>query len=160
MHSKLTETLTTLLTPAVQGAGYELVDLQWKHEQGGWVLRVMIDKPVGSIGHDDCERVSREVSALLDVHDVIKPHYSLEVSSPGLDRPLRTPQHFARFIGQKARVRLQHGLDGRRNFAGTIVDVGADTVTLDVDGAPFTLPLSDLEKANLEFQFPKPSTGR
>src|SRR5262245_10603222 len=127
MNPKLVDTLTPLLTPAVEGAGYELVELHWKHEPGGWVLRAMIDKPVGAIGHDDCERVSRELSASLDVNDVIPHHYSLEVSSPGLDRPLRTAQQFGRFLGQKARVRLHTGLSGRRNFAGIIVGVERDT---------------------------------
>ena len=155
MNSKLVDTLTPLLTPAIEGAGYELVDLQWKRETGAWVLRALIDKPVGLISHDDCTRVSRELSAVLDVNDVISHHYTLEVSSPGLDRPLRTAQHFGRFIGQKARVRLQTGVSGRRNFAGIIVGVEGNTVTLDVGGTSFDLPLSDLERANLEYQFPK-----
>ncbi len=158
-QDKITETLTTILQPPVEGAGYELVDVSFKREPLGWVLRVFIDNPNG-VGHSDCERVSRELSAVLDVHDVINHAYSLEVSSPGLDRPLRTAEHFARFVGQKAHVRLRgQGLGGRRNFAGTIRSVspspsGGD-VTLDVDGATFTLPLADLERANLEYQFPK-----
>jgi len=149
----IAERAREIILPPVEAAGYELVDVQWKHEQGGWVLRVMVDKP-GGVGHADCERVSREVSVVLDVHDVINHAYILEVSSPGLDRPLRTLDHFRRFIGSKARVRLRQGLDGRRNFAGTIVtvDAGANTATLEVEGREYALPLGDLEKANLQFE--------
>jgi ribosome maturation factor RimP len=155
-----TDTLRSILIPPVEGAGYELVDLHFKREQAGWVLRIFIDSPHG-VGHADCERVSRELSAVLDVNDVISHAYTLEVSSPGLDRPLRTAEHFARFVGHKARVRLHQGVGGRRNFAGTIRGVTpSGEVTLDVDGAAFTLPLADLERANLEFQFPKSGPGR
>jgi ribosome maturation factor RimP len=142
-----------IILPPVEAAGYELVDVQWKHEQGGWVLRVLVDKP-GGIGHSDCERVSRELSVVLDVHDVVSHAYSLEVSSPGLDRPLRTADHFRRFIGSKARVRLLQGIDGRRNYTGVIVavDAAAGTVTLEVDGQEHVLPLADLDKANLQFE--------
>jgi ribosome maturation factor RimP len=156
-QNKTTDTLATILRPPVEGAGYELVDLELKREPSGWVLRVFIDGANG-VGLNDCERVSREISAVLDVNDVITHAYNLEVSSPGLDRPLRNAEHFARFVGQKARVRLRQGVGGRRNFAGTIraVDPSGVDVTLEVDGAAFTLPLSDLERANLEYQFPKP----
>ncbi|HKA90511.1 MAG TPA: ribosome maturation factor RimP [Haliangiales bacterium] len=150
------ETLTAIIEPPVEGAGYELVDLAYVREPHGWVVRVFIDGPHG-VAHADCERVSRELSAVLDVHDVIPHAYTLEVSSPGLDRPLRTAAHFARFVGQKARVKLHHGVGGRRNFSGTIraVSPSGTDVTLDVDGAAFVLPLADLERANLEYRFPK-----
>jgi ribosome maturation factor RimP len=143
-----------VVQPAVEAAGYELVDVQWKHEQGGWVLRVYADKP-GGVGLGDCERISRELSALLDVHDVVSAAYSLEVSSPGLDRPLVTAAHFRRFLGKKARVRLRQGIEGRRNYAGTIVSVEGDgsAVTLEVDGREHRLPLDDLDRANLEIDF-------
>jgi ribosome maturation factor RimP len=125
-----------VIQPPIEGAGYELVDVQWKHEPGGWVLRVFVDKEPGGIGLSDCERVSRELSAVLDVNDIITCAYSLEVSSPGLERPLVTAAHFRRFLGKKARVRLHQGVDGRRNYAGTIVSVDGDAnqVTLEVDG--------------------------
>jgi ribosome maturation factor RimP len=140
-----------VVQPAVEAAGYELVDVQWKHEQGGWVLRVFVDQP-GGVGLADCERVSRELSALLDVHEVVSAAYSLEVSSPGLDRPLVTAAHFRRFLGKRARVRLRQGIEGRRNYAGTIVSVEGDgsAVTLEVDGREHRLPLVDLDRANLE----------
>jgi ribosome maturation factor RimP len=154
MPHPLNDKVREVVTPVVQGAGYELVDVEWKHEQGGWVIRLFIDKPDG-ISHEDCEQVSRQVSATLDVHDVVPHTYNLEVSSPGLDRPLRTSDHFRRFVGQKARVKLRDGLEGRRNFSGVIVSAEDSAVTMEVDGKQYTLPLSDLEKANLDWQFQK-----
>jgi ribosome maturation factor RimP len=140
----------------VEGAGYELVEIEWKHEAGGWVCRLFVDKPDGGVSLDDCDRVSRAVSAVLDGADVIPQAYSLEVSSPGLDRPLRTVEHFRRFRGEKAKVRLVSGVDGRRNFSGTIVAVAEEPpprVVMEVDGKEYTVPLDDLDRANLVYEF-------
>jgi ribosome maturation factor RimP len=154
MPNPLAEKIREVVTPPTEAAGYELVDVEWKREQGGWILRVFIDGP-GGIRHDDCERVSRELSAVLDVSNVIPHAYSLEVSSPGLNRPLRTLSHFRRHVGHVARVRLMTGVEGRRNFKGKIVGVvdTDDKIIVDVDGREWVLPLADLEKANLEWEF-------
>ena len=154
MPHPLLDKIREVVTAPTEAAGYELVDIEWKHEQGGWVLRVFIDGP-GGIRHDDCERVSRDLSAVLDVADVIPNAYSLEVSSPGLNRPLRTLSHFRRHVGQVARVRLHTGVEGRRNFKGKIVGVvdTDDKIIIDVDGREWVLPLDDLDKANLEWEF-------
>jgi ribosome maturation factor RimP len=131
------------------------VELEFKREPGGWVVRVYIDRTDGTlVSIEDCERVSRELSPVLDVADVIPQAYSLEVSSPGLDRPLRTPEHFRRFVGERAKIKLALGVDGRKNFTGTIVAVpDNDHLDIDVDGQRFTLPLGDLDKANLVYNF-------
>jgi len=163
MNQDVAAKVHALVSPAVEAAGYELVEAQWKHEQSGWVVRLLIDKtPTSSagrtpegVGHNDCERVSREVSALLDVHDVIPHAYSLEVSSPGLDRPLVRPAHFRRFLGQPAKVRLKTGVDGRKNFTGTLVDADETRIVLEVDGKETTLPLADLDRANLLYVAPE-----
>jgi ribosome maturation factor RimP len=146
-----------LVEPAVEAAGYELVEAQWKHEPGGWVIRLLIDNPASSVGLSDCERVSREVSVLLDVHDVVPHAYSLEVSSPGLDRPLLKPSHFRRFVGKRAKVRLRSGVAGRRNFTGKIVKADEAQILLEVDGKEQELPLADLERAQLVFELEKVS---
>jgi ribosome maturation factor RimP len=162
MAHPLAEKIRDVVIGPVEGAGYELVDVEWKREQGGWVCRVFIDNlelpntPKVPVGVDDCERVSRQLSAVLDVADVIPQAYNLEVSSPGLDRPLRTAQHFKRFLGQRAKVKLITGVDGRRNFAGTIKAVPDEPparVVMNVDGQDFTLPLDDLDKAHLVYDF-------
>jgi ribosome maturation factor RimP len=168
MPHPIVEKIRRAIEPAINGAGYELVALEWKREISGWVCRVFIDRlegvEGGAVGIADCERVSRELSPVLDVTGVIEQAYSLEVSSPGLDRPLCTAAHFRRFIGKKARAKLFNGVDGRRNFSGTIVAVPEGEpaqVVIEVDGQRFALPLADLEKANLVYeveQEPTPGT--
>jgi ribosome maturation factor RimP len=165
MAHPLVEKIRGVVTGPIEGSGYELVDVEWKREPGGWVLRVYVDHApgvapsVGPVGIEDCERVSRQLSAVLDVADVIPQAYNLEVSSPGLERPLRTAEHFRRFLGKRCRVRLVAGIDGRRNFAGTIKDVSPEgtAVTVNADGQDFVLPLADLDKANLVYEFDAPA---
>ena len=146
--------LIELIRPVCLDAGYELVDIEFKGGNSGALLRVYIEFPADSdksISFDDCEKLSRELSAILDVEDPILEKYSLEVSSPGIDRPLRTPEHFRRFVGQEAKVSLIVGLDGRRKFTGRLVEVceGGVTLTIEVDGTNFELPLADLSSAKL-----------
>jgi ribosome maturation factor RimP len=142
-----------LIEPVVAGHGYELVEVEWKNESG-WILRVFIDKPVGGVSLDDCAAVSRELSAVLDVADVIGPAYSLEVSSPGLNRPLKKESDFARFIGKKAKIRTRHPVgDARRNFSGTLISVADGKVKIDVGDQVCEVPVSEVEKANLVYEF-------
>ncbi len=153
--------LWTLAEPYVRDAGFDLIEVQFAREQRGAVLRLFIDRPTGSaqdtqdrkdqtlIGVDDCERVSRDVSAALDVADNISHTYLLEVSSPGLDRPLRRERDFARFVGESARVRLEAGVEGRRNFSGTIQAAKDGRVEIACDGRSYELPIDDIVRANL-----------
>ena len=151
--------LWTLAEPYVRDAGFDLIEVQFAREQRGAVLRLFIDRPAGSeqnpttdqtlVGVDDCERVSRDVSAALDVADNIAHTYLLEVSSPGLDRPLRRERDFARFVGESARVRLEAGVEGRRNFSGTIRGAKDGHVEIACDGRSYDLPIDDIVRANL-----------
>ena len=148
--------LQTLTEPVVTGQGYELVDLEFKNELGSWILRVYIDNPraEGGVGLDDCATVSRELSAVLDVDDSIPGHYSLEVSSPGLNRPLKKEADFARFVGKKAKIRTRHPVgESRRNFSGTLVAVDGGKVKIDVGDQVCEVPVDDVEKANLVYEF-------
>ncbi|MCU1277604.1 MAG: hypothetical protein JWM53_1150 [bacterium] len=149
--------LQSLAEPVVTGQGYELVDLELKTEPGvGLVLRVFIDKPgtQGGVGLDDCAQVSRELSAVLDVEDAILARYSLEVSSPGLNRPLKKESDFLRFIGKKAKIRTSRPVgESRRNFSGTLVAVEAGKVKIDVGDQVCEVPVADVEKANLVYEF-------
>jgi ribosome maturation factor RimP len=152
----MVDKIRSVVTGAIEAAGYELVEIEWKREAGGWVVRLFVDRPEGGMSLDDCQRVSHQISPVLDVADVIPQAYSLEVSSPGLNRPLRTVDHFRRFRGEKAKVRLIAGVDGRRNFSGTIVGVPDDApsrVVMEVDGKEYTLPIDDLDCANLVYEF-------
>ncbi len=148
--------LSPIIEPVVTGQGYELVDVEFKNEMGGWVLRVFIDNPraEGGVGLDDCANVSRELSAVLDVEDVIPGHYSLEVSSPGLNRPLKKEADFARFVGKKAKIRTRHPVgESRRNFSGTLLGVDGGKVRIDVGDQVCEVPVDDVEKANLVYEF-------
>ena len=144
--------LEAVVAPVVTGQGYELVDVEWKNESG-WILRLYIDKE-GGVSLDDCATVSRELSAVLDVEDVIPVAYSLEVSSPGLNRPLKKEADFARFVGKKAKIRTRHPVgESRRNFSGTLVGVQGGKVKIDVGDQVCEVPVDDVEKANLVYEF-------
>ena len=136
--------LQGLLDNTLAGLGYELVELE--RSTRGALLRVFIDKP-GGINVEDCALVSNHLSRLLAVENV--SYDRLEVSSPGLDRPLRTARDFARFAGQKARLKLRVPLEGQRNFVGVLCDAEAGKVGLEVDGQLLSLDLGNVDKARL-----------
>jgi ribosome maturation factor RimP len=148
----LKEKLLELLAPEVAALGYELVEIDAPAPGGSGTLRVYIDHEDG-VGLDDCERVSHRVSGLLDVEDPIPGHYVLEVSSPGLDRPLRTEEHFRRQLGHVAKLVLHPGRPGRRRYKGRLKGVGEGLVELEVDGESVQLALSDIESARLVPEF-------
>jgi ribosome maturation factor RimP len=152
--------LITIAEAVCEANGYELVDLDYESGNSGWVIRFYIDHAPGhvsglsgGISFSDCEALSRELSAVLDVEDPVPHAYRLEISSPGVDRPLRKAEHFTKQLGETAKIELAHGLDGRRNFKGTVEAVetrdGGAVVVVDVDGQRFELPVSDVERARL-----------
>ncbi len=126
--------LQNLLEPAVERLGYELTDLEVRLGGKGGLLRLTIDKPEG-IDLDDCEKVSRAMSALLDVEDPVPGNYNLEVSSPGLDRKLTKVEHFQRFKGETLKVTMRFPIEGRRRFRGKLVSSDDENIVVDVDGA-------------------------
>lgn len=137
-----------IVEPVVSSLGYELVGVEYLVQNRNGLLRVYIDSENG-ITLDDCQRVSHQLSGVLDVEDVIKGQYQLEVSSPGLDRPLFTAEHFERFTGRMAKIKLAVPIDGRRKFRGTLKGMKDDQVVLEVDDEETSLPLSAIDKANL-----------
>ncbi len=138
-----------------ESLGLELVDAHFATDSGRKVLRVYIDKP-GGVSLDDCAGMSREFSTVLDVNDPIPQRYSLEVSSPGLDRPLKKEADFERFMGRRARIRSREAIEGRRNFNAVIDSVdGANILVTDFDGKKFVLTISNIEKARLEVDLGK-----
>jgi ribosome maturation factor RimP len=163
-----TQKVLSIVEPVVQAAGFEVVDLRLVLEQGGWVLRVQVDTPLDesvpaselrtdSVDLADCENLSRELSAVLDVEDPIPQAYSLEVSSPGIDRPLRTEQHFRYFTESEAKIQLAHGIatesgperSARKNFRGILKGAADGKVSIEVDGQRFELPIDDIDHAKL-----------
>jgi ribosome maturation factor RimP len=143
-----------LAGPIIAGEGLELIEVEYLREREGWILRLFIDKPSGGVGLEDCQKASRAVETALDVEDFIPQEYHLEVSSPGLSRPLRKPQHFERVLGQQIKVKTFGPLfePPRKNFTGKLSHVTPDGVTVEVEGAgPFTIAFKDIAKANLEY---------
>jgi ribosome maturation factor RimP len=151
MSATLRERLIALIEPLIGGLGYELVDLEHTAGRGSAVVRLFIDRSEG-VGLTDCERVSREVSALLDVEDPIPTAYSLEVSSPGFDRVLRTQAHFARFVGARVAVELAVPREGRRRYTGTLLSADEAGIALEVDGQDVPVSFAEMGKARLTGQ--------
>ena len=144
--------IAALLAPTVGSLGLELLGVEYLPAPGGAVLRLYIDTPEGderAVGIEDCEATSREVSAQLDVADPISGNYTLEVSSPGVDRPLFTLAQFGRFAGQVAKVGLKLPMDGRRRLQGTILRTDGDMVVFDVDGTEMAVAVDNIDKARL-----------
>ena len=144
----------------VRSHGLELFDIQLRRESPGWVVRVFIDRPGpsdtpdDSVSIEDCARVSRELSAILDVEDPIDRAYTLEVSSPGLDRPLRTEGDFRRFAGRLAKIVVDPAVDGQKHFAGRIVGVDAGTVLFEAEGRRHhRIPVEAIKRARLDVEF-------
>jgi len=140
--------LLKLLEPSVERLGYELADLEVRLGGKGGLIRVYIDKPEG-VDLEDCEKVSRAVSALLDVEDPVPGNYNLEVSSPGLDRKLTKVEHFQRFEGETLKVQTRFPVEGRRRFRGTLVSSDDENIVLEVDGESHSLPLKTIDSARL-----------
>jgi len=147
------ENLRRPIEAAVHGVGYELVGIEYHPQGRRSLLRVYIDTPDG-VSVDDCERASRQISSVLDVDDPIHGQYVLEVSSPGLDRPLFTAEHFRQFAGNRVKLRVSPPLDGRRNFSGLLLGMRENVVVMVQDDHEVEIPLQHIEQAKLvpEFQ--------
>jgi ribosome maturation factor RimP len=148
MATTLRERLIALIEPLVGRLGYELVELEYGAGRGHAQVRVFIDAPAG-VGVGDCEKVSREISALLDVEDPIPGAYTLEVSSPGFDRVLRTREHFGRFVGSRVFVELKEPRAGRRRYTGQLLAVDDDGIALAVDQERVAVAFAEIGKARL-----------
>lgn len=159
MSAGLRGKLIELAEPLLAQLGYELVDLEFSPGRSHAQLRLFIDRPEG-IAVEDCERVSREFSALLDVKDPIPTAYTLEVSSPGMDRLLRKPGHFARFVGERVYVELLAPRDGRRRYTGKLVSADEEQIEMQVDGIVERIAYGDIDRARLVPQWPDTTRKR
>lgn len=149
MDRPLLDKLWRLLEPALEADGIELVEIEFKFENGKWVLRLFIDRPQG-ITLDDCEICSRQIGALLDIEDPIEQPYTLEVSSPGINRVLRKPGDFARFSGNPVRIRTVTKLNGRRNFIGLLKGCNNSNIVVELDSGEVEISPQLIEKARLD----------
>jgi len=145
--------LWAMIEPVVTGLGYEVVDIEFRPHPRDGLLRVFIDHESG-IQMEDCEAVSRQLSAMIDVEDPVPGHFNLEVSSPGLDRPLRKAEDFEKFTGAIVKIKLSMPtIEGQRNFTGKLLGIKDNDVLLEVDGETISLPLGGIDKARLVPQF-------
>lgn len=147
MSSKL-EQLQALLAPVVEALGYQCWGIEFISQGRHSLLRVYIDNPDGIL-IEDCEKVSRQISGVLDVEDPISGEYVLEVSSPGMDRPLFTLEQFAAHVGAQVKIRLRSPYEGRRNFQGVLRGIEEQDVVVQVDDHEFLLPIDSIDKANI-----------
>jgi ribosome maturation factor RimP len=148
----ITQAVADLAEPVLDDMGYELVDVAYLSKYGRWILRLTIDKE-GGITIDDCARVSGELGDLIDVKDIISQRYVLEVSSPGLDRPLKKEKDFLGAVGKKVKVKTLEPVKGRRKFVGTLTRFEGGILYLDMEEGAVALPWPDVKTANLVYEF-------
>lgn len=148
MSAKLSQ-LEDMLRPVVEGLGYEFWGIEYRSTGRHVLLRLFIDDADDGISVEDCEKVSRQVSGVLDVEDPIQGEYTLEVSSPGMDRPLFRPEHYRAWVGHMVQIKLRMAFEGRRKFKGLLNGMDGDDVAVIVDDHEYLLPFESIEKANI-----------
>ena len=148
----VTQSVTELIESGLLAKGLELIDVEFKKEGKSWVLRIYIDREDG-VTLADCQKVSRLAGDLIEVEEVIEPVYTLEVSSPGLNRVLKKEKDFLKYSGKKINVQCHAPMDGRKKFTGILTDFIDQSIHLEVDGQQHTIPLSLVAKANLVIEF-------
>jgi ribosome maturation factor RimP len=159
-ETDVTEQVRNVATRVAHTYGLDIFDVQFRREAGGMILRVQIDRPgpaasaEASVSVEDCARVSRDLSAVLDVEDVVPTAYTLEVSSPGLDRPLRHADDYRRFAGRRAKLVMREAVDGQTFFKGRLAGVDDHAVVIEGDdGRRHLVPIGIITRANLEVEF-------
>jgi len=149
VKNEIVDRVRALADPILLNEGMDLVDTEYRRESKGWVLRLTLDKE-GGVTLDDCTRVSHEVGRSLDVEDFIQTPYTLEVSSPGLTRPLKTEKDFMKYRHRLIKVKTVDSIENRRQFKGRLLGVSENQIEIEVEGGVFQIPLSNVAKANLE----------
>ena len=151
MDDTVNKRVAEVALPVLRELGLELVEVQYRREQNGWVLRLIIDKQEG-ISLEDCAAVSREISQLLDIEDFVDQAYNLEVSSPGLNRPLKSMADFERFTGRMAKIKTIEPIAGEHVFIGRIKKTEGETIILEIGRKEVTMPFSQVARARLEIE--------
>ena len=141
-----------IVSPLLEQDGYEFVELEYRREHTGWVVRLFVDKD-GGITIDDCARISRSVGDVLEVKDIIPTAYTLEISSPGLDRPLKSEKDFKRAIDNRVDVLTTESVDGKNSFKGLLTRVDRGVIYLECNGGSYQIPLKKIVKARFDIQF-------
>lgn len=137
------------IEPHLLEQGYELIEVEYAQQSGQWALRVFIDQPEG-ITLDDCQAASQLLSPILDEAELVKGSYVLEVSSPGFDRPVRRPQDFEKYAGQRVKLKTVAPVSGRKRFTGVLKEFRDGLIVIECDGTPYNIHIDNLHKANLD----------
>ena len=148
----ITKQVSDLIEPILDEIGFALVDVEYLSDRGRWVLRIYIDKD-GGVTIDDCVKATRELGDLIDIKNIIEHEYVLEVSSPGLNRPLKKEADFIHAIGKKVKIKTVMPVNGRRNFMGYLKDFKDHALYIESEGELITLAWADIEKANMVYEF-------
>ncbi len=146
------ERVKAIALPLLKEQGLELLEVQYRREQHGWILRLVIDRP-GGVSLEDCVAVSRELSQILDIEDFIDTAYNLEVSSPGLNRSLKSMADFERFVGRKAKIKTIEPIAGEHVFIGRIRETEGESIVLEVGRREVVIPFPQVARARLEVEF-------
>lgn len=149
---KIVEIVEKMLSPYILESGMELVDVEFVKEGGRWYLRIYIDKP-GGVGVEDCRYISEKIDKLLDEKDPIPQSYTLEVSSPGIERPLKKLSDYSRFTGMPVTVSTFVPIEGKKSFTGRIAATHGDSIVFDIDGTELTIPFKQVASARLKAEF-------
>jgi ribosome maturation factor RimP len=157
MESSIVKRIWEIAEPLVADEGLEVVDIDYRREGTGMMLRLYLDRDEGGVTLDELAPVSRQLGNVIEVNDVIPGSYTLEVSSPGLNRRLRRPKHFQRFVGKRVRVRTVEHHAGRRSFLGPLRSVGEDGIEVEVEDGVRFIRFEDISQANYEYEFADPS---
>lgn len=152
--SEIRDRVFELIEPLLYDLGYELVEVEYLSSYGRWVLRLYIDKEEG-VTIDNCADVSRELGDIIDIKEIIDHEYLLEVSSPGLNRPLRREKDFIKAIGSKIKLKMKQSVNGQKSFTGVLKDYAEQTVFLESSGNIVELPFDSIEKSNIVYDFDK-----
>ena len=152
LDQKVIDSVREILDSLLLGYGFELVDIEYRREGRGWVLRIYIDKD-GGVSVEDCARISRELGTLLDLNDIIPGTYNLEISSPGLTRALKKVRDFERFKGKLLKIKTMKDIQGRRVFIGRLIDFVGNVASVEMDRHVYSIPYDEIERANLELDF-------
>ncbi len=152
MSKEIVDRVRAMLNPILSNEGMELVEVEYRRETRGWVLRLYVDKE-GGITLDDCSRVSQEVGRILDVEDFISLPYTLEVSSPGLTRPLKSEKDFIKYRNRLIKIKTHNPIENRRQFKGRLLGISENRIEIAMDEEVLQIPLSNVAKANLEIEF-------
>ena len=147
--AELVKQIETLLTPSIQNLGFVVVQVKLMDSGKSKLLQIMAERPDGTMNVDDCAEISNQVSAILDVEDIIPGNYRLEISSPGIDRPLVKRADYEAYLGHVAKLELALPVAGRKRYTGVLHTLEADTLTLQVDGKPIAIALADIQAAKL-----------